>query len=79
MRTIRAEHVDHPYAAHWWPIGQGVGYGASFVNQVAALLETWPDGPWSPDFEQGRRVQALCEATERSADRGEFVDVSDVR
>ena len=53
MRTIRAEQASHPYAAHWWPIGQGVGYGASFVNQVAELLEHWPDGPWSPDFRHG--------------------------
>ncbi|MBK5332695.1 MAG: Gfo/Idh/MocA family oxidoreductase, partial [Ilumatobacteraceae bacterium] len=56
MRTIRAEEASHPYAAHWWPIGQGVGYGASFVNQVAGLLESWPDGPWSPDFHHGCRV-----------------------
>ena len=39
MRRIRAEHPSHPYAADWWPIGQGVGYGSSFVNQVADLLE----------------------------------------
>ena len=78
MRTIRAEHATHPYAAHWWPIGQGVGYGASFVNQVADLLGSWPDGPWTPDFVQGARVQAVCEATERSAQRQEWVDVSEV-
>jgi predicted dehydrogenase len=78
MRTIRAEHATHPFAAHWWPIGQGVGYGASFVNQVAELLGKWPDGQWSPDFRQGARVQAICEATERSAKRQEWVDVSEV-
>ena len=78
MRTIRAEHTSHPFAAHWWPIGQGVGYGASFVNQVAELLGSWPDGPWSPDFRQGARVQAVCEATELSAERQEWVAVSEV-
>ena len=75
LRAIRAEHASHPYAAHWWPIGQGVGYGASFVNQVAELLGSWPDGPWSPDFHHGLRVQAICEATEQSAARQEWVDV----
>jgi predicted dehydrogenase len=78
MRTIRAEHATHPYAAHWWPIGQGVGYGASFVNQVAELFGSWPDGPWSPDFRHGQRVQAICEATERSAHLQEWVEVSDI-
>jgi predicted dehydrogenase len=78
MRTIRAEHPSHPYAAHWWPIGQGVGYEASFVNQVADLLSRWPNGSWDPDFRQGARVQAVAEATERSADRQEWVSISEV-
>ena len=78
MRTIRAEHAAHPYAAHWWPIGQGVGYGASFVNQVAELLHRWPDGPWDPNFAHGARVQAVCEAAERSARSGASVHVADV-
>jgi len=67
MRTIRAEHESHPYAKNWWPIGQGVGYGASFVNHLGDLLERWPDGPWEPDFEHGARVQAVCQAIEEAA------------
>ena len=54
MRRIRAEHPSHPYAAQWWPIGQGVGYGSSFANQVADLLEGWPEAPWTPGFRAGR-------------------------
>ena len=67
MRVIRAEHETHPYARHWWPVGQGVGYGATFVNSLGDLLERWPDGPWEPDFAQGVAVQAVCEAIERAA------------
>lgn len=67
MRTIRAEDPGHPYAAHWWPIGQGVGYGASFVNTAAELLAAWPDGPWVPDLRTGLRVQQVCAAIESSA------------
>ncbi len=55
MRRIRAEHPSHPYAAQWWPIGQGVGYGSSFANQAADLLEGWPDAPWTPGFPRRRR------------------------
>src|SRR5262249_38927192 len=69
-RRIRAEHPSHPYAGSWWPIGQGVGYGASFGNQVADLLEGWPDAPWSPGFGQGAAVQAVCDAVEASAAQG---------
>ncbi len=78
MRRIRAEHPEHPYAADWWPIGQGIGYGTSFVNQAADLLERWPDGPWEPDLEQGARVQAVCEAMERAASEHRWVLVDEV-
>jgi predicted dehydrogenase len=79
MRRIRAEHESHPYAAQWWPIGQGVGYDASFVNQVADHLERWPDGDWTPDLETGLRVQAVCEAMERSAAQRRWVAVAEVQ
>ncbi|HUJ06399.1 MAG TPA: Gfo/Idh/MocA family oxidoreductase [Streptosporangiaceae bacterium] len=78
LRRIRAEHPSHPYAADWWPIGQGVGYGSSFANQVADLLAGWPEERWTPDFDQGARVQAVCEAMERSAAAGRWVAVSEV-
>ena len=66
-RRIRAEHTTHPYSANWWPIGQGVGYGSSFVNQVVAWFAEWPPKTWDPDFAQGTRVQAICDAMERSS------------
>jgi predicted dehydrogenase len=78
MRVIRAEHESHPYAAQWWPIGQGVGYDAGFVNQAADLLERWPDGTWDPSIETGLRVQAACEAMERAAAERRWVSVSEV-
>jgi predicted dehydrogenase len=78
MRRIRAEHPSHPYAAQWWPIGQGVGYGASFANQAADLLEGWPDAPWTPGFREGAAVQAVCEAMETSAAAGRWVSVGEV-
>jgi predicted dehydrogenase len=78
MRRIRAEHDTHPYARNWWPIGQGVGYGASFVNHLGDLLDRWPAGPWEPDFKQGAAVQAVCEAIERAADERRWVEVAEV-
>ena len=78
MRRIRAEHPSHPYAHNWWPIGQGVGYGASFVNHLGDLLERWPDGPWEPDFAQGAAVQATCEAVERAAAERRWVTVDEL-
>jgi predicted dehydrogenase len=78
MQRIRAEHPSHPYAADWWPIGQGIGYGASFVNQVADLLAGWPDAPWTPDFADGAAVQAVCEAMELSAAQHRWVSPAEI-
>jgi predicted dehydrogenase len=75
MRLIRAEHPTHPYAADWWPLGQGVGYGTSFVNQAADHLERWPDGPWEPDLASGLRAQAVCDAMERAAGEKRWVQL----
>jgi predicted dehydrogenase len=78
MLRIRAEHPVHPETAGWWPNGQGVGYGASFVNQAADLLEQWPAGPWAPDLMTGVKVQAVCEAIERASSDRRWVEVSEV-
>jgi predicted dehydrogenase len=78
MRRIRAEHPSHPYAAQWWPIGQGVGYGSSFANQVADLLEGWPDALWTPGFAEGAAAQAVCAAMESSAAQDRWVAISEV-
>ena len=77
LRRIRAEHPTHPYAADWWPIGQGVGYGTTFVNQAADHLERWPAGPWDPDLAQGARVQLVCDAMERAAAERRWVTVGE--
>jgi predicted dehydrogenase len=77
MRRIRAEHETHPYARNWWPVGQGVGYGATFVNHLGDLLERWPAGPWEPDFQQGAAVQAVCDAIERAAAERRWVAVTE--
>jgi predicted dehydrogenase len=78
MRRIRAEHPTHPYAAQWWPTGQGIGYGASFANQVADLLEGWPDQPWAPGFREAAAVQAVCDAMAVSAAQERWVAVAEV-
>jgi predicted dehydrogenase len=79
LRRIRAEHPSHPYAADWWPIGQGVGYGSSFANQVADLLEGWPDSAWVPGFGEATEVQAVCEAMELSAASDKWVALTEIR
>lgn len=75
MRTVRVEHPSHPYARDWWALGQGVGYGSSFVNFFADLLAVWPDGPWEPSLEDGLHVQEVCEVLERSVSERRWLQV----
>jgi predicted dehydrogenase len=78
MRRIRAEHPLHPETLGWWPIGQGVGYDASFINQMADLADAWPDEPWTPGFIEGAQVAAVCESMERSVSERRWVSVSEI-
>jgi predicted dehydrogenase len=79
VRRIRAEHPAHPQTEGWWPLGQGIGYGETFVNQAADLLAQWPDGAWTPDLTVGLEVQAVCETIERAAAERRWVEVAEVR
>ena len=78
MRRIRAEHPSHPYAELGWPIGQGIGYGETFVNQAVDLVRAWPSGSWTPSFAAGLAVQAVCDAMELSATERRWVGISEI-
>jgi predicted dehydrogenase len=78
MRRIRAEHPNHPYAAQGWPIGQGIGYGETFVNQAAELVSDWSSGSWMPSFADGLAVQAVCDAMELSAAERRWVSIPEI-
>jgi predicted dehydrogenase len=78
MRRIRAEHPSHPYAAQGWPIGQGIGYGETFVNQAVDLVSTWSTGAWTPGFADGLAVQAVCDAMELSAADRRWVSIAEI-
>jgi predicted dehydrogenase len=78
LRRVRAEHPSQPETQGWWPIGQGVGYDASLINQVCDLASTWAERKWSPDFSVGASVAATCSAMERSAAERRWVPVSEI-
>ena len=61
-----------------WPIGQGIGYGETFVNQAVDLVRAWPPGSWTPSLADGLAVQAVCDAMERSAAERRWVGVAEI-
>src|SRR4029079_2870901 len=78
MRHIRAEHPSHPYAELGWPIGQGIGYGETFVYQAVDLMRGWASGSWTPSFGDGLAGQAVCEAIAVSAAERRWVNVREI-
>lgn len=75
FRRIRSEQPGHPYSGRWWPQGQGVGYQASFSNQIIDWLGGLDAGDLSPSFGDGASAQAVVEAIDSSASLGAWVTV----
>jgi predicted dehydrogenase len=78
LRRVRTEHPSQPETVGWWPIGQGVGYDASLINQVADLAATWSQHAWSPNFAVGVDVAAACSAMERSVTDRRWVATEEI-
>ena len=75
FRRIRSELPGHPYSDRWWPQGQGVGYEASFANQMIDWLGQWDGGTFIPDFTDAVSAQAVVEAIDTSAASGSWTRV----
>ncbi|HOJ30426.1 MAG TPA: Gfo/Idh/MocA family oxidoreductase [bacterium] len=76
FRTILATDASHPYAANWWPAGHIIGYGDSFVNMVADVLNCVATNKMpSPNFADGVKCQEVLEAVEESIMQGKWVKI----
>src|SRR5699024_5293421 len=65
---ILTTEPEHPYAAHWWPTGHGLGYEHTFTHQIADLVTAIGEGTDpSPSFEEALHVQRVLAAVETSA------------
>ncbi len=64
---IQATDAVHPYAAHWWPTGHGIGYEHVFTHQVVDLVESIAAGTQpEPSFADALDVQRILAAVETS-------------
>jgi predicted dehydrogenase len=74
FRRVLVTEPEHPYLRFWWPPGHIVGWGDTFVHELAHLLEAiageHPVAPHGATFEDGYRCDEVVEAILRSAERG---------
>lgn len=74
---INATADDHPYGGGPWPLGHGLGYGDTFVLEVANFIKAIAtDTPFSPSFADGVACQKVLDGIERSANEGKWTAFS---
>ena len=74
FRRVLVTEPEHPYLRHWWPPGHILGWGDTFVHELAHMLEAiageHPVAPHGATFEDGYRCDEVVEAVLRSAESG---------
>jgi predicted dehydrogenase len=74
FRRLLVTEPEHPYMSFWWPPGHIVGWGDTFVHELAHLLEAIAGehgvSPHGATFEDGYRCAEVCDAIVRSAGSG---------
>jgi predicted dehydrogenase len=78
-RSIHVTDGDMPYMGHWWVPGLQIGYGATFVHQLADFLEAVAQGQApSPSFREALATQYVCDAVLASAKKGSWEQVKGI-
>jgi predicted dehydrogenase len=79
FRRVLVTEPEHPYLRFWWPPGHIIGWGDTFVHELAHLLEAiagvHPVAPHGATFEDGYRCDEVVEAILRSAESGRREEV----
>lgn len=77
FRTVLCNDDCHPYAPNWWPDGHHLGYEHTFVHTLVDFLTALSKKKrFRPDFEDGVAVQAVLEASMKSAGTGRSTKVA---
>ena len=79
FRRVLVTEEEHPYMRFWWPPGHIVGWGDTFVHELAHMLEAIAGehevAPHGATFEDGYRCDEVVEAILRSAESGRREEV----
>jgi predicted dehydrogenase len=79
FRRVLVTEEEHPYMRFWWPPGHIIGWGDTFVHELAHMLEAIAGehevGPHGATFEDGYRCDEVVEAILRAAESGRREEV----
>jgi predicted dehydrogenase len=72
FKRVLVTEPEHPFMRFWWPPGHIVGWGDTFIHELAHLLEAIAGeheiAPLGATFEDGYRCDEVVEAILRSAE-----------
>lgn len=69
FHLVQSTESFMPYMSAYWPVAHIIGYEHTFINLVHDFLLAIVRGtPFTPNFEDGYRNQAVLSAVERSCE-----------
>jgi predicted dehydrogenase len=69
FHLVQATESFMPYMSAYWPVAHIIGYEHTFVNMIKDFLEAIGGGqPFTPDFLDGLKNQAVLDAVDRSCE-----------
>jgi predicted dehydrogenase len=81
FKRLLVTEPEHPFMRFWWPPGHIVGWGDTFIHELAHMLEAIAGehdvAPHGATFEDGYRCSEVTEAILRSAETGRREAVRD--
>jgi predicted dehydrogenase len=79
FNRVLVTEPEHPFMRFWWPPGHIVGWGDTFIHELAHMLEAIAGehgvAPHGATFEDGYRCSEVTEAILRSAESGRKEEV----
>jgi predicted dehydrogenase len=79
FRRVLVTEEEHPYMRFWWPPGHIIGWGDTFVHELAYMLEAIAGehdvAPHGATVEDGYRCDEVVEAMLRSSESGRREEV----
>jgi predicted dehydrogenase len=79
-RRISCTTGGHPYAGKYWPADHPIGYGETFINTAADIVESLAGGggEFHADFGDGIKCQEVLEAVTVSAREKRWVSIKEM-
>jgi len=78
-KAVLVTEAGHPFSEYWWPPGHIIGWGDTFLHEIAHLLTAIAGNaevaPHGATFEDGYRASEVCDAIVRSANERRRVEI----